>query len=60
MIEEIKIDGVLYEVVDNPNKNTISCNNCDLIRFCNKHDKFIEVCAKLNNEDYIFKKKYLV
>ena len=60
MIEEIKIDGVLYELVDNPNKNTISCNNCALIRFCNKHDKFIEVCAKLNNEDYIFKKKYLV
>ena len=58
MIEEIKIDGILYKLIENPIKETIACNVCDLIMFCNKNNKFIDVCVKLNSEEkYLFKKQ---
>lgn len=57
MIEEIKIDGIIYKLTENPIKGTVACHTCDLIMFCNKNIKFVDVCVKLNSEKYLFKKQ---
>ena len=37
MIEEIKINGVLYKLVETVIENTNSCNLCALDSICDKH-----------------------
>ena len=52
MINNITINGIAYELIDNPDKLTLSCNKCDLVSFCNQELKFIEVCDHINNNNY--------
>lgn len=53
MIEEIKIDGVLYKKIEDKYKN---CSKCDLGQFCDKNLGFITTCCN-ENIGYIFKKQ---
>ena len=57
MIEEIKIDGILYKLVKNTSRHLSTCTNCDLTNFCNKYPDFISICCYLNTDDYIYKKQ---
>ena len=34
MINNITINGITYELIDNPDKLTLSCDKCDLLSFC--------------------------
>ena len=52
MINNITIDGIAYELIDNPDKLTLSCDKCDLISFCNKEIRFIDTCEHINNNNY--------
>ena len=57
MIEEIKIDGILYKLVKNTSKHLTSCIKCDLANFCDKYHNFISICCCLNADDYNYKKQ---
>lgn len=52
MINNITINGITYELIDNPDKFTLSCDKCDLISFCQKELEFIGVCYDINNNNY--------
>ena len=51
MIEEIKIDGKVYELFHD-STNDIMCNKCDLLGFCQKEERFIDLCENNNNNGY--------
>lgn len=55
MIEEIKINGILYKLIENP-KKVISCYGCDLQELCEETD-FLSVCTFINGDDYIYEKQ---
>ena len=57
MIEEIKIDGILYKLVKNTSRHLATCTDCDLTNFCDKYPDFIPICCYLNTDDYIYKKQ---
>lgn len=52
MINNITIDGIAYELIDNPNKSILSCDKCDLLSFCKIHIEFIKVCDHINSNNY--------
>ena len=52
MINSITINGIVYNLIDNPNKNKLSCCECELIDFCNKELSFIDICEHNNNDNY--------
>ena len=52
MINNITIDGIAYELIDNPDKHTLSCDKCDLIYFCKQEMGFIDTCENINNNNY--------
>ena len=52
MINNITIDGIAYELIDNPDKLTISCYNCDLLSFCQQELEFTNVCDHVNSNNY--------
>ena len=52
MINNITINGITYELIDNPDKLTLSCDKCDLLYFCQKELEFIRVCDHVNNNNY--------
>ena len=52
MINNITIDGITYKLIGNPDKNTLSCDKCDLVSFCNKETGFIDTCEHINNNNY--------
>lgn len=51
MIEEIKINGVVYKLVDNPSDH-LACVMCDLTNFCQEEERFIDLCENTNNDGY--------
>ena len=53
MIEEIKIDGILYKISESERDN---CSKCDLGQFCDKNLDFCGVCFN-SNDGHIFKKQ---
>ena len=52
MINNITINGIAYELIDNPDKLTLSCDKCDLLSFCLKELKFADVCDHINSNNY--------
>ena len=52
MINNITIDGIVYELIDNPDKHTLSCDKCDLVSFCKIHLEFPRVCDQTNSNNY--------
>ena len=52
MISNITINGIVYELIDNPDKLILSCDKCDLIPFCQTNEEFIKVCDHNNNNNY--------
>lgn len=52
MINNITINGIAYELIDNPDKLTLSCDKCDLLYFCQKELKFADVCDHVNSNNY--------
>ena len=52
MINNITINGIAYELIDNPDKLTLSCNKCDLVSFCNQELGFTDVCYHINSNNY--------
>ena len=52
MINNITIDGIAYELIDNPDKHTLSCDKCDLIYFCQQELEFTHVCDNINSNNY--------
>ena len=52
MINNITINGIVYELIDNPDKLTLSCDKCDLLHFCKIYTEFIRVCDHINNNNY--------
>ena len=52
MINNITINGIEYELIDNPGKSILSCDKCDLLSFCKIHIEFIKVCDNINNNNY--------
>ena len=52
MINNITINGIVYKLIDNPNKFTRSCDKCDLISFCQIDTEFIRVCEHVNSNNY--------
>lgn len=52
MINNIAINGIAYELIDNPDKLTHSCDKCDLLSFCKNDIEFIRVCKHINNNNY--------
>ena len=52
MINKIFISGIAYELIDNPDKHTLSCDKCDLIYFCKQEIEFIHTCENINNNNY--------
>ena len=52
MINNITIDGIVYKLIDNPDKLTLSCDKCDLLSFCQQELEFTEVCDHINNNNY--------
>ena len=57
MIEEIKIDGVLYKLVETIERNTKNCNLCALDSMCDKHLGLVDLCYDLNKRNYYYKKQ---
>ena len=53
MIEEIKIDGILYKISENKEAN---CLKCDLGQFCDRNMDFCVICL-CENDNRIFKKQ---
>lgn len=52
MINNITIDGIAYELIDDPDKHTLSCDKCDLLYFCQQKLEFTQVCEQINNNNY--------
>ena len=52
MINNITINGIAYELIENPDKLTLSCNKCDLFSFCKIHKEFVRVCGSINSNNY--------
>ena len=52
MISNITINGIVYELIDNPDKTNMSCDKCDLVLFCGMHNSFIRTCTETNNNNY--------
>lgn len=52
MINSITINGIVYNLIDNPDKSVLSCCKCDLIDFCNKELNFTDICEHINNDNY--------
>lgn len=52
MINNITINGIAYELIDNPDKLTLSCDKCDLISFCQIDVEFIRVYEHVNSNNY--------
>ena len=52
MINNITIDEIAYELIDNPDKHTLSCDKCDLLSFCKMHLEFTRVCDQANSNNY--------
>lgn len=52
MINNITIDGIAYELIDNPDKHTLSCDKCDLLYFCQQELEFTHICDHINNNNY--------
>lgn len=52
MINNITINNVTYELVDNPDKTNMSCDNCDLVLFCGMNSGFIRTCSVTNDNNY--------
>ena len=52
MINNITINGVAYELIDNPDKLNLSCSKCELIDFCNKELSFTDICDHINSNNY--------
>ena len=52
MINNITIDGIVYKLIDNPDKINLSCNKCDLLSFCQQELEFTDVCDHINNNNY--------
>ena len=52
MINNITIDGIAYELIDNPDKHTLSCDKCDLLYFCQQELEFIHICDHINSNNY--------
>ena len=52
MINNITINGITYELIDNPDKHILSCDKCDLISFCQKELGFTHVCDHVNSNNY--------
>ena len=52
MINNITINGIAYELIDNPDKLTLSCNKCDLFSFCKIYKEFVRVCGGINSNNY--------
>lgn len=52
MINNMTINGVIYELIDNPNKLDVPCEQCDIISFCRLHQEFIIVCHSTNSNNY--------
>ena len=53
MIEEIKVNGVLYKI---SKEECFHCSKCDLKQFCDENLDFDIICSSENN-NYIFKKQ---
>ena len=41
MINNITINGIAYELIDNLDKLTLSCDKCDLLSFCKIYTEFV-------------------
>ena len=52
MINNITINGIAYELIDNPDKFNLSCSKCDLLSFCQQELEFTDVCDHINNNNY--------
>ena len=52
MINNIIINGIAYELIDNADKLTLSCDKCDLLSFCKIYTEFIRVCEAVNSNNY--------
>ena len=52
MINNITIDGIAYELIDNPDKYTLACDKCDLVSFCDQEVGFIDTCEDINDNNY--------
>lgn len=52
MINSITINGIVYTLIDNPDKLNLSCDKCDLVSFCQIDVEFIRVCEHINNNNY--------
>ena len=52
MINNITINGIVYELIDNLDKLILSCDKCDLVLFCQKELGFTHVCDHVNNNNY--------
>ena len=46
MIEEIKIDGITYKLIEDNNGE--DCSICDLYTICRKHT-LMDICRTLND-----------
>lgn len=57
MINSITINGIAYELIDNPDKLTLSCYKCDLLHFCQQELEFTDVCDHINSNNYYKKKE---
>ena len=57
MIEEIKIEGITYKLIEDNNRE--DCSICDLYTICRKHT-LMDVCRTLNDShkyDTYYKKQ---
>ena len=52
MINNITIHGIAYELIDNSDKLTLSCDKCDLLSFCQQELGFIHTCENINDNNY--------
>ena len=52
MINNITINGIAYELIENPDKLTLSCDKCDLLHFCQQELGFIHTCENINDNNY--------
>lgn len=52
MINSITINGIIYNLKNNTDKVSLSCNSCDLADFCRKEVNFVKLCGKLNDNNY--------
>lgn len=52
MINSITINGIIYNLKNNADKVSLSCNSCDLADFCRKEVNFVKLCGKLNDNNY--------